>query len=103
MVPSSVIAVIAFASFIVSSWGYFMRIPKRLIFSLKFLYMGGSAAMLLAVVFLGVFEVQRVWASWVLLLLAIACCAATVRDLIATAALAQQQAQAEYERNRRGV
>lgn len=95
MIPSSLTLVVGFVTFAMSAFNYFLQMPERLVLSVKFLLMGGSATLMVIVVGLDVAAAYDTLLSWILFLAIVAWCVGTVLNLRATLAMVRAKSREE--------
>lgn len=97
MVPMSLVMVMMFGSFGVCAFIYFVHRPDNLIFSFKFLMMGGAAGIMLFMIGLQVAQVHSVLVSWIMFALAVVWIVNTFRLLQRARAVMREEARKENE------
>jgi len=71
MIPGSLILLILSVAFVSGAAGFFLRIPHVRLLNWSSVLMGVVAALMFVTILLPLFDVEIVWLSWVLLVIAI--------------------------------
>jgi hypothetical protein len=102
MVPNSLIMVLLVLAFFPATFSYLFGWPKRRLVNPYFAVLAGSAALMLFVVILAIFDLHIVWLSWVLLACAILSVARSIIMLRRGLAVVREHERASAEHRARG-